>query len=62
MTRTTTARTTTRTSTALPRITPNPVEANMLRDMALVLRLTAKMSAEIRQDHEAKKLTPAQAV
>lgn len=33
----------------LPRITPTPAEHDMLRDMALVMRLTAKVSADIRR-------------
>ena len=32
----------------LPRITPTPAEHDLLRDLATVLRLTAKVSREIR--------------
>jgi hypothetical protein len=35
----------------LPRISASPMEASMLRDMALVMKLTAKMAGEIRRDH-----------
>ena len=52
MTRTTEARRTARTAqlSTLPRIAPTPAQHDMLRDMAMVLRLTAKMSNDIRRD------------
>jgi hypothetical protein len=39
----------------LPRVSATPMEAAMLRDMAMVMKLTAKMSCEIRRDHADKK-------
>ena len=52
MTRTTEARRTARTAQVAcsPRITPTPAEHDLLRDMAMVLKLTAKMSHDIRRD------------
>ena len=52
MTRTTEARRLTRTAqvAAGTRITPTPAQHDMLRDMAMVLKLTAKMSHDIRRD------------
>ena len=52
MTRTTEARCSTRTAQVATgtRITPTPAQHDMLRDMAMVLKLTAKMSGDIRRD------------
>ncbi len=52
MTRTTEARLSTRTAqvAAGTRITPTPAQHDMLRDMAMVLKMAAKMSGEIRRD------------
>jgi hypothetical protein len=52
MTRTTEARRTARTAQVArsPRTTPTPAEHDLLRDMAMVLKLTAKMSHDIRRD------------
>ena len=52
MTRTTEARRTARTTqvAGTARITPTPAQHDLLRDMAMVLKLTAKMSHEIRRD------------
>ena len=55
MTRTTEARRLTETRrtaqvSTLPRITPTPAQHDMLRDMAMVLKLTAKMSGDIRRE------------
>ena len=52
MTRTTEARRVARTAqVARPtRVTPTPAEHDLLRDMAMVLKLTAKMSRDIRRD------------
>ena len=55
MTRTTEARRPTETRRTAQvasgtRITPTPAQHEMLRDMAMVLRLTAKVSGDIRRD------------
>jgi hypothetical protein len=52
MTRTPEARRTARTAQVVTgaRTTPTPVEHDMLRDMAMVLKLTAKLSREIRTE------------
>ena len=52
MTRTTEARRTARTAQVAgpARITPTPAQHDMLRDMAMVMKLAAKMSGDIRRD------------
>lgn len=52
MTRTTEARCSTRTAQVATgtRITPTPAQHDMLRDMAMVMKLAAKMSGDIRRD------------
>lgn len=57
MTRTTEARRTARTAqVATPaRITPTPAQHDLLRDIAMVLRLTAKVSSDIRRDAAASR-------
>ncbi len=51
MTRTTEARRVARTAQVATgtRITPTPAQHDLLRDMAMVLRLTAKLSSDIRR-------------